>query len=224
MLDYSIVSHRGEHVPELESARNAHERDRKHFKETWMAYLKTLETAGQSLQKAKAKYEQTAAEWEKTLVGRRKEEESTYKLKLDKRNKEEGEAKAKLEEARRAYDHAVQTANEALNAIKSLRDELNVKLTQSLFAGGETLRTVLLRYHEERHRALASNDVEVKELIENLQVGWRREGRGEAKGEIIPGLTIDLLSPPTDVQDRARCTKVSGAGRGRGGVRAGGVP
>lgn len=40
-------------------------------------------------------------EWEKSLLGRRKEEDSTYKLKLDKRQKEEAEVRQKLEESRK---------------------------------------------------------------------------------------------------------------------------
>ncbi len=140
-----------------------------------MAALKTLEAAEHALQRTRTKYEQMAAEWEKTLVGRKKEEESTYKLKLDKRNKEESEARAKLEEARRAYDNAVQTANEALRAIKLLKQRLTVTLTQSLFAGGETVRSVLLRYHQEHHRTLSTCDVEVTGLTENLEVRKERQ-------------------------------------------------
>lgn len=85
------------HVQPLTDIRNTHEKTRKQMKETWAKECKRLTEGISVMQKSRVKYHQLSQEWERALSQRQREEESKYKLKLEKRNKEEVDLRTKVQ-------------------------------------------------------------------------------------------------------------------------------
>ena len=105
-------------VEPLTTLRREHDNSRKRLWHHYDESRKKLKEAGEKVEPAKAKYEQKAHAWEKTLGEKIKEQASTYKVKLDKKTRDEGEAHQHSDNLEQVYRDTVKAANKALEEHK----------------------------------------------------------------------------------------------------------
>eukprot|EP00049_Salpingoeca_infusionum_P013790 m.257346 g.257346 ORF g.257346 m.257346 type:complete len:1287 (+) comp15527_c1_seq1:111-3971(+) len=152
----------------LTEFRARQDKARKQLKDQWQRDTKRLTDAQSNLSKLEAKFQSVCGEWERALTARCKEEQSTYKLKLEKRAKEEQDIKSKLGDARTGYVNAIKAHNDALSDLYQSREALLSTTSVLLFGGGQTVRDMLLNFHESVNTNIHEHEADIHNQLSEL--------------------------------------------------------